>query len=440
MSRPLDLLDQDSEKATKVQETSYSLCDLPDHVFEKILLSTGYDHIEKMKEVNLRFESTCSSLLIKKFFPLCSLPDNVLETVLLYTSYEHISQLRRVNRKLNTTCMSLLNRGFRAAEKYHTRCLKDVKSKLPRRESERRNHKLSRHCDILTAIETRISLLSMTFAKYIELQLCCFIPGRVIDEIFSVLRSIQADGSPPRAYEILQELRDISSMAMEYFDEKIVPGLRQHLPESPFKLGCSGDLGSSYLGRTPSLTGEYTSFLSRVTGSCQALTSVSRLKSRNIFLDSSLPATPTTSRSSSLDLSLSEPLDLSASPSLRSLQRSVSLMSRSYKKLSRKSTKMMGELRKQADQYKAALDSQNKKIVELDRRIDSQNQVISQKNARLLEQEEALSSLNRRLLETEQLVSDLRTSKVHQIRKRKIEGDVEVDGEHSKKRKMESTE
>merc|ERR1712025_1512252 len=102
--------------------------------------------------------------------------------------------------------------------------------------------------------------------------------------------------------------------------------------------------------------------------------------------------------------------------------------------------KMMGELRKQADQYKAALDSQNKKIVELDRRIDSQNQVISQKNARLLEQEEALSSLNRRLLETEQLVSDLRTSKVHQIRKRKIEGDVEVDGEHSKKRKMESTE
>ena len=45
------------------------------------------------------------------------------------------------------------------------KCLKGVKAKLPRRESERRNHKLSRHCDILTAIETRISLLSMTFLK-----------------------------------------------------------------------------------------------------------------------------------------------------------------------------------------------------------------------------------------------------------------------------------
>lgn len=41
-----------------------------------------------------------------------------------------------------------------------------------------------------------------------------------------MLRTIQADENPPRAYEILQELRDISSMAMEYFDEKIVPGFK----------------------------------------------------------------------------------------------------------------------------------------------------------------------------------------------------------------------
>ena len=68
----------------------------------------------------------------------------------------------------------------------------EVKAKLPRRESERRNHKLSRHCDILTAIETRISLLSMTFLKYVDLNLCCFIPGKVIDEIITVLRAIKA--------------------------------------------------------------------------------------------------------------------------------------------------------------------------------------------------------------------------------------------------------
>ena len=118
-----------------------------------------------------------------------------------------------------------------------------MKAKLPRRESERRNHKLSRHCDILTAIETRISLLSMTFLKYVDLNLCCFIPGKVIDEIISVLRTIKKDENPPRAYEILQELRDISSMAMEYFDDKIVPTLKVQL--SPLRFGGSASFSLS---------------------------------------------------------------------------------------------------------------------------------------------------------------------------------------------------
>jgi len=72
------------------------------------------------------------------------------------------------------------------------------------------DHPLARHCDILTAIETRISLLGMTFVKYVELELCCFIPGKVIDEIFNVLRTIQAERNPPRAYEVLQVTEEIS--------------------------------------------------------------------------------------------------------------------------------------------------------------------------------------------------------------------------------------
>ena len=128
-----------------------------------------------------------------------------------------MAQLRLVSHLFSYTCMALLNQGFRAAEKFHDKCFKDVKAKLPCRESERRSHKLGRHCDILTARETRISLLSMTFLKFVDMQLCCFIPGKVIDEIFSVLRCIQDKETPPRAYEILQELRDISSMALETF-------------------------------------------------------------------------------------------------------------------------------------------------------------------------------------------------------------------------------
>ena len=62
-------------------------------------------------------------------------------------------------------------------------CGFQVKAKLPRRESERRNHPLARHVDILSAIETRLSLLSMTYSKYIDLGLCCFIPGKVMLQI-----------------------------------------------------------------------------------------------------------------------------------------------------------------------------------------------------------------------------------------------------------------
>lgn len=160
---------------------------------------------------------------------IIDLPDIVLETILSNLTYDEISRYRIVCKQFDRICKKLLNRGFNLMEKYHAQCLRAVKSQLPRRESERRSHPLARHCDILTAIETRISMLSMTFIKYVDLNLCCFIPGKVIDEIFRVLRLIRDSKTPPRAHEILQELRDISSMAMEHFDEKILPDLKHSI-------------------------------------------------------------------------------------------------------------------------------------------------------------------------------------------------------------------
>ncbi|EEC13977.1 F-box containing protein, putative [Ixodes scapularis] len=158
-----------------------------------------------------------------------NLPAEVVEGILSYLSYDEISTNRRVSRRFNSYCQRLLNQGFFRAERFHAKCLKAVKKQLPRRESERRTHPLARHCEILTSIETRLSLLSMTFMKYMDMGLCCFIPGKVIDEIFRVLRLVQKGGTPPRAHEILQELRDISSMAMEHFDERIAPELKLHM-------------------------------------------------------------------------------------------------------------------------------------------------------------------------------------------------------------------
>ncbi len=59
--------------------------------------------------------------------------------------------------------------------------------------------------------------------------------------MLDVLRLVRRESAPPRAHELLQELRDISSMAMEHFDEKIVPGLKRRMPalSLPFSTGYS---------------------------------------------------------------------------------------------------------------------------------------------------------------------------------------------------------
>lgn len=109
----------------------------------------------------------------------------------------------------------------------HANDLKNIKAQLPRRESERRNHPLAKHSDILTCIETRLSMLSMTYTKYMDLGLCCFIPGKVIDEVLNILKIVETTNKPLRAHEVLQELRDISSMATDHFDDEIAPVLKQ---------------------------------------------------------------------------------------------------------------------------------------------------------------------------------------------------------------------
>ena len=88
----------------------------------------------------------------------------------------------------------------------------------------------------------------MTYMKYVEISLCCFIPGKVIDEIYRVLRFIQNNPNPPRVHELLQELRDISSMAMEYFEEKIAPSLKSKMSAN------NNSMASVVVPMSPSMT------------------------------------------------------------------------------------------------------------------------------------------------------------------------------------------
>jgi F-box protein 28 len=156
------------------------------------------------------------------------IPEIALEKIFSFLTYDEIAKNRLVCRKFNEIGSRMLSRGFIQLEKRHATIYKRVKSLLPRRESERRVHPLSRHCDILQAVETRISMLNMTYMKYIENNLLCFIPGKVLDEMINVLSFVESDCTPPRTHQLLQELRDLSSMAMEHFDEHILPRVKEH--------------------------------------------------------------------------------------------------------------------------------------------------------------------------------------------------------------------
>ena len=81
---------------------------------------------------------------------------------------------------------------------------------------------------------------------------------------------------------------------------------------------------------------------------------------------------------------------------MRSLQPIAKVGNR---KPSLKASRLVRDLKKQADSYKTAVESQNKKMLELDRRIDQQNDLINEQNARLAEQEEKLAQMSRRLSE-----------------------------------------
>lgn len=283
------------------------------------------------------------------------LPEIVLEKILNYISYEELAHLRIVCRRFNQINQMLLNKGFRKVERYQAKCLKEVKSQLPRRESERRNHSLFRHCDILTAIETRLSLLNMTFIKYVDCHMCCFIPGKVIDEIYRVLRFIQSNKTLPRAHEILTELRDISSMAMEHFEEKIIRTLKPTplMPSSP----------------RFSLSSPYSSLSSL----------------------SSSPGSSTAGSPSNKSLTSS-----SAADELPQL-----IASNKYYR------NCVTLLKKEVAELKSKLNEMRRKVSEQERVALEQSRILSQQTVKLNNQEGKLNEVSRKLIEYDQHFSEL---------------------------------
>ncbi|XP_077483661.1 F-box protein dampened [Amblyomma americanum] len=156
---------------------------------------------------------------------LLDLPSEILEKILRHASFATVSSVRMVCRHMNNASSSLLNSEFVRLRLAMQQRFQAIKAQMPRRESARRKHPLSRECDIIETVHMRLTLLQMTFGKHIERKHCCFFPGEILDEVHRILRYVEVTPTLSRAYKVTDELFDLTTMAMEYFKEHIEPTL-----------------------------------------------------------------------------------------------------------------------------------------------------------------------------------------------------------------------
>uniref|UniRef100_A0A182Q7J9 F-box domain-containing protein n=1 Tax=Anopheles farauti TaxID=69004 RepID=A0A182Q7J9_9DIPT len=173
-----------------------------------LALATNAQHVQQKQELNLM-----------------DLPTEILGHIFAFVGFKKIAHMRVISRQMNQVCSTLLNSTFQKLQNQMHARFQTVKAKMPRRESARRNHPLACECDILETCYMRLSLLQMTFGKHIERKHCCFFPGGILDEVYSVLYYIRTSPSLDRPYKVTDELFDLSTMAMEYFKEHIEPNL-----------------------------------------------------------------------------------------------------------------------------------------------------------------------------------------------------------------------
>lgn len=185
--------------------------------------TTQYQQQQQQEQV-----ASCSAMSEPPVLNFLDLPTELITKTLGYLDYKKVSNLRLVSNRMNDICMNMLNAAFSRLIKTTFNRFQSIKASMPRRESARRNHPLACECDIIETCYMRLSLLQMSMGKHIERGHCCFFPGAILDEVHSILNYISITPRLQRPFRVTDELFDLSTMAMEYFKDRIestLPGL-----------------------------------------------------------------------------------------------------------------------------------------------------------------------------------------------------------------------
>lgn len=226
---------------------------------------------------------------------ILDLPVEVVEKIFTYLGFRSVSQLRMVNRQFNSVCSTILNSTFQRLQNQMLHRFQSIKAKMPRRESARRSHPLACESDIIETLHMRLSLLQMTFGKHIERKHCCFFPGEILDEVYSILSYLKTTTKLARPYKVTDELFDLTTMAMEYFKEHIEPNLPEitYFGTDFFDITTAfspGESSKSYICLDSPPPSGFESSSSQQAGACNV--SDRRVSSLNMYMEESLPPSP----------------------------------------------------------------------------------------------------------------------------------------------------
>ncbi|TRY69569.1 hypothetical protein TCAL_07637 [Tigriopus californicus] len=338
----------------------------------------------------------------KRNILLVELPAEVLIQILRYLPYSEISHYRTVSRRFNELCSSILNTTFQKFQSQMLKRFHSIKSKMPRRESARRNHPLARESDIIETLHMRLTLLQMTFGKHIERKHVCFFAGEILDEVTRIVSYIHNTPNLGRAYKVTDELFDLSTMAMEYFKEKLEPTL-------------------------PDITYFAADFLDDIAPYKTPVKKQSQNGNSNgLFMDS-----PCSSRASVADSAVSEPwfgssmADDIAPTSNVVLRKSI----RSIRKGMKRQNTDLNEVKRELKSCKTKIETQTKQIQEYSQRLEDYDKKFEESANKF---QTLLTELNKCKTELQFWRSKASQGSIHLASNEPIPngGEVEPNGDH----------
>ena len=156
-----------------------------------------------------------------KKFTIEDLPDCVLFNVFNLLSYDQVANLRPVSVRFEAIARQHLNHGFYIANLLIDQKSQEIESQMPKRKSLRHRHPLNRQSMFISLLSsTKSAMNSALRAAGYEDEHFCFFFGKLIDEL---LKFVGQKNFGEFAWEGLEELNDLTPMAMTHLREILMP-------------------------------------------------------------------------------------------------------------------------------------------------------------------------------------------------------------------------